>query len=87
MTCHNSRILPVLFYIVLLLQEMRDLIADSGNMDPAELARRKEQLKQRQQVLDYFFTDNFIPDIEIDNKCVYFSTNNSFWSTARTWRV
>ncbi|XP_062603182.1 uncharacterized protein LOC134264959 [Saccostrea cucullata] len=30
-------------------QEMRDLIADSGNMDPAELARRKEQLKQRQQ--------------------------------------
>lgn len=51
---------------------MRDLIADSGNMDPTELARRKEQLKQRQQVQDYFFTDNFIPDIEIDNKCVYF---------------
>lgn len=36
------------------LQEMRDLIADSGNMDPAELARRKEQLKQRQQVKEQF---------------------------------
>ena len=29
---------------------MRDLIADFGNMDPAELARRKEQLKHKQQV-------------------------------------
>lgn len=30
------------------------MIADSGNMDPAELAKLKEQLKQRQQVKEQF---------------------------------
>lgn len=33
-----------------LLQEMRDLIANGGDMSPEELARRKEQLKKQQEV-------------------------------------